>query len=117
MPGFWERLWRPKGGRARIDLGRYESFASELVSFSPADDLSDVEQQLVRDIVVLDHRSLHALGPHSESRAEVKALLQNAVIAAGYSLGPEAAGAAMRRNTNAAYGLYRQAEAVFQRHL
>lgn len=104
----------------RVDLGRYESFAPELVRFFPAPELSDEEAQLVRDIVVLDHRSLHAFGPHSEPRAEVKALLQNAVISAGYGLVDYSTtndGRLHPRKTPAAIGLYRQAEAIFLRHL
>ena len=105
-----------------VDLGRYESFYPELVGFSPAPDLSADEQQLVRDIVVLDHRSLHAFGPHSEPRAEVKALLQNAVIVAGYQLvgtdvSEDGVGSTLPRKTHAAIGLYRQAQDIFLRHL
>ena len=103
-----------------IDLGRYESFYPELVRFYPATGLSDEEQQLVRDIVVLDHRSLHAFGPHSEPRAEVKALLQNAVVVAGYVLADSPAvsdGTKLPRKPQAAIGLYRQAEDIFLRHL
>jgi hypothetical protein len=120
MRTFW-RASNRKDTETSLDLGRYESFARELVSFSPPDNLSDQEQQLIRDIVVLDHRSLHAFGPYSEPRAEVKALLQNAVIAAGYSLDgvptspPRESGPP--RNTNAAYGLYVQADRIFHRHL
>jgi hypothetical protein len=76
---------------------------------------------LVRQIVVLDHRSLHALGVRSESRAEVRALLQNAVIVAGYSLeiadGQWSAPRAGSRPLEAAEGLYAQAEDIFQQHL
>jgi hypothetical protein len=106
------------GNEESVDLGRYKSFHRELVQFSPAENLSDADQQLVRDIVVLDHRSLHALGLYSESRAEVKALLQNAVTAAGYMLATgDGFAVPGPRHTDAAIGLYRQAEDIFIRHL
>jgi hypothetical protein len=98
-----------------VDLGRYESFASELVRFLPPDDLPPEHGELVSKIVVLDHRSLHAFGPHSQARAEVKALLQNAVISAGYSLGdfvPEKV-----KPIAAPAALYKQAEEIFTRHM
>ncbi len=108
------------GSGDTIDLRRYASFAHELVRFAAPDHPSDEDSDLVRDIVVLDHRSLHAFGAHSQPRAEVRALLQNAVIAAGYLLFLGESPASTKggaRNIRAAVGLYAQAQAIFLRYL
>jgi hypothetical protein len=105
--------------RRRVGLRRYESFAHELVRFSPAPNLPPDHAELVVKIVVLDHRSWHAFGAHPSARAEVKALLQNAVITAGYSLVGAGADGPCKEVGDArpAIGLYNQAEEIFLRHL
>jgi len=102
-----------------IDLGRYESFAYELVQFAPTEQPNEEAQDLIRDIVVLDHRSLHALKVGGPARAEVRALLQNAVICAGFELA-DASGnrtSGGMQNIRAARGLFAEAEEMFTRHL
>lgn len=99
----------------KVDLGRYESFAPYLVRFVTPAELPPEHADLVSKIVVLDHRSLHALGVASPGRAEVKALLQNAVISAGYSLGDFQPTEAKPIATAA--GLYKQAEEIFLRYM
>jgi hypothetical protein len=105
--------------KQRADLGDYASLGPYLVRFSPPDDIPPEHEELVRDIVVLDHRSIHALGAHGPARTEVKALLTNAVVTAGYWLAetypppmwPKV------RNVAPARGLYQQAELIFERYL
>src|SRR5262245_27683655 len=108
-----------QGQGGAIDLRSYDSFAHELVGFQLPAHSSEADSDLVRDIVVLDHRSLHSFGVHSRPRAEVKALLQNAVIVAGYVLFHQgvATGSTEVRDTRAAIGLYAQAQAIFLRYL
>lgn len=114
MPFLHEQLARHK-----VDLRRYESFSPELVRFAAPPGLSPDHAQLVVNIVVLDHRSLHAFGARSSARAEVKALLQNAVITAGHQLVDSQSSSARCElgEVLPAIGLYRQAEEIFLRHL
>jgi hypothetical protein len=101
--------------------GSYEDLHPELVSFAVPAGVSPEEQELITNIVVLDHRSLHALGRRSSARTEIRALLVNAVSSAGYNLNSRGhATDSMRSGTNTAkgaIGLYRQAEALFHQHL
>lgn len=50
------------------------------LAFSSPTNPTPEEQKLVRDIVILDHRSLHQLGPLTRERDEVVGLLYNVVI-------------------------------------
>ena len=101
--------------------GSYEDLHPELVSFSVPSGVSAEEQELITNIVVLDHRSLHALGRRSAARTEIRALLVNAVSSAGYLLnGVGHPTDSMRSGTHTikgAVGLYKHAEALFQQHL
>src|SRR5260370_31537431 len=50
-----------------------------LLSFSPPDNPSPVEQMLAADVVILDHRANHQLKPPAREWQEVMELLYNAV--------------------------------------
>jgi hypothetical protein len=72
----------PKGDRVQgeeEDLGALGEPSDKLVTFALPVEPSPEQVDLARDIVRVDHRSLHRLPPKSEERGEVRDLLVNVV--------------------------------------
>jgi hypothetical protein len=55
---------------------------ADIVKFYPPPATTPEEEAFIAEVVSLDHRSLHRLGPKSSVRQEIKRLLWNAIISA-----------------------------------
>lgn len=82
-----------------------ERLAKLLVTFSMPHDLSGEESELAKEIVRIDHRSLHTLPPKSKERSEIRDLLINVVRLF------------QSRQTKAARSLLHHVEGVYFQHI
>jgi hypothetical protein len=82
-----------------------EKFARRLVTFSLPESATPEENDIAKDFVRLDHRSIRTLGPYSNERGEVRDLLINVATML------------QEHQAGAARALLDHAEAVYYQHI